>query len=176
MAILGTILAATQLAVGVGSAILSHKEQADAAETARREAQRALRLAYRDLSIRAMEETTAARQSLLMARRQAGQLRGTARASAAEAGVAGRSADAILADISRGEGEYTQSVQNNLVITLDQIQRLREAAESEAQTRISQYPRPSLLGTALRIGEAGLSFADFMYRNYRIPGEEAPNG
>lgn len=170
---LGTILAAAALAIEGISAVADHKAQEDQAKATRESAQRALQLTRRDLAIRSIQETRAASQSVLQGQRYARQLRGTARASAAAAGVAGRSAEALVADITRGEAEYIQSVRNNLVVTLDQLQRLREGAEAEAQSRINQAQGPSLLNTALRIGGAGLRFGDFIYRHYRIPGEEA---
>lgn len=148
------ILAGLSAAVKIGSAVSSHiaqDKQADATEGAVRQA---LRLKRRDLSIRGIEESRRAAQGRSLADRQAMGASGTARASGAAAGVRGASNDAILGDISGDLARTYNSLDMNLVASLDQIERVRAGVDAEGQARLNSIERPSLFQTVLRSGGA----------------------
>lgn len=157
------VLAAAQAAVSIGSAIMDHKAQDKAHDANRTAAQRALRLKRQDISIRGIEERDAAGDRIQEAYRQAAERSSMARVSAIEAGVGGQSAEDVLGDITGDASRYATSVRRNLVVTLDQLQRIREGAAAEAESRINSVPRASLAATALRVF-GGVTDAATFYR------------
>jgi len=168
------ILAGVQAAVSIGGAITGHaarQREADRSEEATRQA---LRLQSRDLTIRGIEEVQAAAQARSQAERQAQVATGSAQVSAASAGVRGASVDALVSDISGDLGRVYQSIDFNTVTALDQIQRMREGAELEAQSRLNSIERPSLLQTLLRVGAGGLDAYSTYQRFARPVGADQP--
>lgn len=156
MAIPFAALAVASAAVkGVGI-LMDHKAQEEEAENNEEAAKRALRLGRRDLSIRSLEEGTAASEMKERAGLRADSAIGTARASAASAGVRGQSADSILSSILGDLGQYNLSVDDNLRRTQDQLDRHRTGLESQTQSRINEIQRPSLAKTALGLGATAL--------------------
>lgn len=173
------ILMAASAAVKIGSAVADHlaaneqaEEQLRATSTA---ANRALKLKRRDLSIRGIEESQSAADRRLQGLRQATGAQGRSRASAASAGVEGQSADALISTISGDLGRFYQSVDYNLQVTLDQLDRVEQGAEAERDARINSVPTQggSLAQTLLRIGGAGLDLAGGFMAN-RPSGADIP--
>ena len=175
--LIGGVMAGIDLAIGIGKAVAGHSAQDQQYRANRDAARSALRLKRRDLAIRSVEETTAARQQEGLAGEQA--LIASARtvASAAGAGVRGASVDALQDEIQGDLGRFRDSIDYNLTVTLDQIERMRAGAEAEAQARINSVARPGLLNTALQIGGAALDTYG-LFRSYKKPvglRDEIPN-
>jgi hypothetical protein len=164
------ILAGVQAALTIGGAVANHVSQDKGTRAAEEATRQALRLQRQDLSIRAAEEQQAASQARALAERQATFAQGSARASAASAGVRGASVDAVAGDISGDLARTYDSIDFNLVASLDQIQRARESAEVEAQSRLNgiKAERPSMINTLLRAGGGALD-AYSLYKRYSSP-------
>ena len=81
----------------------------------------------------------------------------TAQVSAAEAGVAGQSAQAVVQNAQRQGADYTDSANANLSRTLMQIDRLKMGANSQEQGRINSVQGGNIFATGLQIAGAGLS-------------------
>lgn len=154
-----TTLAVASFAVSAGSAVASHISQQKASKAAEKSAMQNLRLQHHDLAIRQQEEMQAVSREIQAGRRRGAEARSAAKASAAEAGVGGISVDLLLGGIERDEAEYVQSLEDNAVITLDQLQRMKLGASAGAANRIAANPQPSVFGTGLTIGGAGLDLA-----------------
>ena len=106
---------------------------------------------------RLVQERMAAAQEISEVARQSRRAQSTATVSAGEAGVGGKSVDALLDDFERQELFYAEDVRTNLGFTeaniQDQLESFRVGAQGRIQglqSRVIQ--RPSFLGAALRIG------------------------
>lgn len=92
-----------------------------------------------------------------------------ARTAAGEAGVAGPSIDAILADFTRQETSYAAALRRQTFYTEAATSRSIENARlgtqyniAAIQTPMSPIPRPNIWATALQIGREGLdSFGQY---------------
>ena len=109
--------------------------------------------AYRRLG----QERMAAAQEISEVARASRRAQSTATVSAGEAGVGGKSVDALLDDFERQELFYAEDVRTNLGFTeaniQDQLESIRVGTQGrieDLQSRVIQ--RPSFLGAALRIG------------------------
>ena len=109
--------------------------------------------AYRRLE----QERMAAAQEISDVARASRRAQSTAIVSAGEAGVGGKSVDAMLDDFERQELFYAENVRTNLGFTeanvQDQLESIRVGTQGrieDLQSRVNQ--RPSFLGAALRIG------------------------
>lgn len=78
------------------------------------------------------------------------------------------SVDLLLGDLDRQGADYKQSLRDQLVISIDQLQRMKEGATAQAQSRINQVPRANPFATGLRIGGAVLG-AGSQYLGSRAP-------
>jgi hypothetical protein len=162
------ILAGVQAALTIGGAVADHVGKNREAKAAEASIQQSLRLQRRDLSIRSVEEKQAAGQGRTLAERQAMGALGATRASAASAGVRGDSVDALSAEIEGDLARTFQSIDFNLVASLDQIDRVRAGAEANAQSQINSLERPSLMRTMLRAGGGALD-AFSTYQRFQKP-------
>ncbi len=146
---------ALSIGSGVVGAIGDNKQ-----ETANREAaDAALAFDITDLLARIAEEQTAAAQRTNRGFKATRQASSTARVAAGEAGVAGVSVDLLLDDLQREQGEFADSVEQNLEITQRQVERQIRGAGARRNSRVNAVQAPSFLSTALRIGGVGLDFA-----------------
>lgn len=118
-----------------------------------------LRIQNHDLSARESEERQAAAAEIEEGQRQARQASSEVRVSAAEAGVAGMSVDALLGDIERDQAVHQSSVTDNLTISIDQLQRMRMGASADTANRVRSVPSASPWLTGLKIAGAGLDLA-----------------
>jgi hypothetical protein len=159
-----TIIAGTSAALSIGSTVAGHKAQKKAAKENARAAGEADRLNRADLSARAVEEQQAAQSLIEEAGRQTAEQRGLATASAAEAGVTGMSVDLLLADLDRAKGVHKTSVTKNLANVEAQLGREKQGSVAQRQSRINALTGPSLGGSALQVGAAGLDFANVLIR------------
>lgn len=154
---LGTIAAIGSVLISAGSAIADHKSQEDRAEAVRAAAKKARKAEVRDITIRKIEETRAARQQQRRIGEQSDRVQGAARASAAASGVEGMTLDLLLGDIEGSEGRARAVAGTNLDTVLSQLDRMIEGAFAREESRAAGAPEPSLLGTGLRIGGGVLS-------------------
>lgn len=85
----------------------------------------------------------------------------TTKASAAHAGVAGLSVDALLRDIYGEGGRSTARIADGIQRQNDQIERERQGVHSRQVARSQGQPvnAPSGLGLAIDIASAGLDYA-----------------
>lgn len=155
MALFG-VLAAASFGLKVGSAILSHGEQNRRYEQNRRAVLENLKIQREALAARAEQERTRAGQAIERAGQVTDSAESMARVAAAASGVGGASVDALLRTIRRDEAQSRMSIRDNLVVSLDQIQRARESAEAQARGRIAAVQPASGLLTGLRIAGAGI--------------------
>ena len=163
-----TIILAASLAIAAASAATSAvaaNQQADAQEKFQQEQfdaqQRSANKAFiADIeaeNARLAEEAARDTDELTKARLAAAENRATARVAAGEAGVAGLSLDALLADLERPAGLLESNQNLNEEFRIQQSMRRRESLEANRQSRLnaarpSPVNRPSALGTALRFG------------------------
>jgi hypothetical protein len=148
-----TLIGAGISAVNTITGALGQDQRSAETKKAALEAQRLENVA---LARRAHQEQRAATQTIMQADRQAREADALARVSAGEAGVAGASVDALLADIERDRLEFGTSVGQDLDDSQKQIELEKRGAAARAQNRINAAPPSDPLGTALKIGGAGL--------------------
>lgn len=162
-----TIAAAT---LAIGSTVVDHIGQNKASKTNRKEARIAEALQINDINLRSTQEKAAASQDIQGAERQTTTALSSARVSAGEAGVAGASVDALLADIGNEGSAFTQTVKLNTKNTLAQLQRQKLGVAAQTRSRINSVPKASLFATGLRIGATALDAAS------TIQSRKAPSG
>jgi hypothetical protein len=153
------VVAGASLLIQAGSAVAEHVAQDRQARDNERRAAEARRTETRDISIRQVEERISSERQIDQVRLQAAQLSGEASASAAAAGVRGASLDALIGTIRGQEGTTVQNIRDQATLTIDQLTRLKESAGVRERGRVASVPRPSLLGTGLRIASAGVDTA-----------------
>lgn len=151
-----TSIAIASFALTAGGTIASHVSEAKAAAKAREAAEKDHAIKTHDIGKRQVEELLATQREITAGQRQAREASGMARLSAAEAGVSGMSVDALLGDIARDESSYTQSVQQNSVITIEQLQRMKGGADAELYSRRNAAQGPSTAATAVQVGGSAL--------------------
>jgi hypothetical protein len=87
---------------------------------------------------------------------------GSLNAIFADSGVSGNSQDRI-ADVAAGNAQVDlTTIESNRQQASNQGTNEADALRAQAQARINSVPRPSVLGTGLQIGAAGLSAYDRM--------------
>lgn len=164
-----TALAIGSFAVSAGSAVLNKKAQDKAASENKTAALEDKRISQYDASIRQQEEMTSGRRAIEAGMRQGREAKAAARASAGEAGVTGMSVDMLLGDIDRDQAAYTQSIEDQTVVTLDQLQRIKQGAGALAQNRINAVQPGSWLSTGVQVAGAGVDLYSTL-RLRRPPG------
>jgi hypothetical protein len=154
-------IATAQTVAGIIDAADQASDQNEYAALNKAAAQRAYLQELHQIVQRQVQE----RQASTMTKREGdskfARAEGSARASMAEAGVAGVSADLLMGDIERGLGEHRASVDKNLEFTLAQLETEKEAAGVRMMQRIAQVPHakgPNFFTSGLRIG-AGIGSA-----------------
>lgn len=171
-------IAAAAFVIDTGSKVLEHQAQKRAAEANAEEARKARANEVRDLTLRQLEEGTAASRVRRNVQRDASEAQGLAITAAAEAGVSGGSLQAILGDIEGEQGRAFQDIQDQYTATFDQLERAKAGAAATEASRIAAVPQPSTLATGIRIGGSitnYLSASNQMNRT-RTAAEEANNG
>lgn len=161
-----TTLAAMSFAMGVAQSGMSFMQASAAADAQDqvyaenvKNSRQAANNQYEALNTRMEQERIAASQKKQEAAIEGARLRGTARASANEAGVTGLSVDALLSDFYSSEARYGQSVDANVAAQRLYLQGEKKAVQSQSQNQINSVPRgshPSPFALALNIGAAGL--------------------
>ena len=154
-----TIIAGASLAIGVGSQVANAKEQDKASKQNKEAALAAMAESWRDLSLREHQEQDAKALTIAQADRQAREADALARVSAGEAGVSGASVDALLSDISADASRFKTTAEQNLDMTITQLQQEKRGVAAGAGNRIAASPPSNPFATALQIGALGLDFA-----------------
>lgn len=131
---------------------------------------------YADLAQRQTEEREAAAASIDDTARRAAEARASARVAAGEAGVAGASVDALLADYARQEFDFQVRIQRNTENLDRRLDREREGiAARERSFQLYNLPiaKPNFLQQLPGIAGAGLgafqsSYYDPFTRRYKF--------
>jgi hypothetical protein len=95
----------------------------------------------------------------MQADRQARKADALARVSAGEAGVTGASVDALVNDISAEASAFKVAQEQNLDMTITQLQREKVSEQAQARNRINSVPAANPFATGLTIAGMGLDFA-----------------
>jgi hypothetical protein len=155
--------------ISAGSAVVGHIAQDKQKKANDAAARDAFVTQIRDLNARQLEEELATQSQIQAAQRQTRGAIATAQVSAAEAGVAGQSAQAVVQNAQRQGADYTDSANANLSRTLMQIDRLKMGANSQEQGRINSVQGGNIFATGLQIAGAGLSAYNGYLRTPRPP-------
>jgi hypothetical protein len=111
--------------------------------------------------LRERQEKVAAAQRIQQSTTKAREARATARVSAGEAGVAGLSVDALINDLTRKEGEFNFSVQQQMQFAnMNRTLGFEDSANRSRMNLLSinkPIAQPNYLGAALSGASTGLS-------------------
>ena len=157
-----SVIAGANLAVQAGSAIVNHRAQAQQSRAVSAAADKSAIQQIGQVNLREVQEKTATAQSISQADRQARIADAEARVSAGEGGVSGASVDALLGDIQRKDLEYRTTANENLNMTLDQLEQEKLGIRAQAQNIKAGTPFPSSLATGLQIAGAGLNYGSLL--------------
>lgn len=142
------------------------KSQARFQEAAAKEGQELAKESFQnqqtDIQNRAQEQSEADAQQVGQVKKEAAQARSQARVASGEAGVAGLSVDALLADFSNQEAESLGTIKRNTFFRKRQLQQeqlgLRAQGMNQlASTRFAPIRGPSSIGAGLSIAGQGLT-------------------
>jgi hypothetical protein len=167
-------MAAGSFAVNAGSAVAGHAGQAKASKANKDAALRAMVESWKDIGVREVQEMSAASQEVMDSALAAGAMGGTAKTSAAEAGVDGISVHQLFDDIQTQASRNKVTIERNRDMAIDQLQREKESGRAQAAQRIAAVPPPSGFLTALRVGGAAVEAGNFYYS--RKPTTASKNG
>lgn len=167
-------MAAGSFAINAGSSIAGHAAQAKASKGNKDAALRAMVEAWKDIGVREVQEMTAASEEVMNSALVAGAMGGTAKASAAEAGVDGISVHQLYDDIQTQASRSKVTIERNRDMTIQQLQREKESGRAQANQRIAAVPPPSGFLTGLQIGGAAASAGNFYLT--RHPTTASKNG
>lgn len=137
------------MAAQAAQGVASYQAQSAQASANARAAQAAAMSEYRQLNMQQRQEETIAAQRKLAAQLQEAELLARGTVAAGEAGVAGRSVEDVLSNISRGALEEQNVLAQNLEAYNRQLDEQRTGVRTRAQSRINQVAQPSLMGSAL---------------------------
>lgn len=123
---------------------------------------------YADVQTRQLQEEDAAAVQKQDVSREARAARATTMAAAGEAGVAGLSVDALLADVYGKEATAKDRISQNNGFTTQNLTREMDGLRAKAKDRINSMPwanGPSPFAAALKIGGVGLdSYSSYQKR------------
>jgi hypothetical protein len=154
-----TAIVVGSLALKGVATLAKAKGQADDAKAAREAAREARDESLRAIAGRVREERVRSAFLNREGRRHTTATSSIARASAAEAGVAGLSVESLLGDIERQEGEFVESVRINQESLERQAERQARGVIATAESRINAAQGPSALDVGLELGSHALGFA-----------------
>lgn len=146
-----TTLAFATFALAAGTEIAKSEGAKKERKQGTQAANRAYEATIEDLNARLEEERLAAATQVDQAGVDSESARGTARASAAAAGIQGKSVDLLIKDIDRSEAVYRDSVDDNLISTEAQIGRLKDQAGVNRDNQIAALPSYNPFLGGLRI-------------------------
>lgn len=155
--LIGSAVAGT--AIQLGSAVMNHNAQKNAADQNAIAAQAALKEDLKTLTVREGQEQQANASTILEIDRQARQTKAQAAVFAGESGVEGASVDALLDGFDNEAGRAVLGTQRNLKMAQAQLDRERAGARAGAQSRMNAVPGANPWATGLTIAGAGLAGA-----------------
>lgn len=161
--IITLVISAAATAYSVDAQNKSVKAENKVREIGAESARQSFRDQASDMNLRVQQEQEAAVNAKMENAKRAAEARGTARAASGQAGVAGLSVDALMADFYRQEGTYRAVTDSNLSASIEQSQRELKGLRSTAQSReASLRPEavPGYLGAGLRIAGQGVQAYD----------------
>ncbi len=162
------ILELGSLLIGAAGVGLNQIGQAKARKSNRREAAKAFRQNWSDLTSRGVEEQIAALAQVNAANRQARSAVSMARLSASEAGIVGNSAEAQQNTIEGERGESVSSTQANLRSTLRQLDRAKRGQVSLMKSRMNEVAGANPFLAGLQLAQLGINFAGTM-QSRKVP-------
>jgi hypothetical protein len=159
-------MAVAQFALGAASAVTGYMgqqaqytQQQQIYENNRAAANKAATETYASTQNRILQERAAASNEAQKLNVDAAKGRATAAVAAGEAGVAGLSVDALIADYYGQQGRYERTLSNNLQMQENYLVGEMDATRAQAESRtnsVDQGTPPSFLDAAIRIGSSAL--------------------
>lgn len=141
----------------------SNRAGAQMAAAQTESANQSARDAYSATGIRMQQEAAAAEATKFESNKRGAQARATAKVASGEAGVAGLSVDALMADFNRQEATYRFTTDTNLAFSEEQSRRDMEGIRSGAANRGTTFrpePVPSYLADGIRLSGQGFAAVD----------------
>jgi hypothetical protein len=166
--IITLLLTAASTAYTVDQQNKSVSAQNKATDIAQESARESFRQQASTTNLRLQQEQEAATNAKIENAKRAAEARGTARASAGQAGVSGMSVDNLFADFYRQEAQYRFVTDSNLAAVQEQTARDLQGLKAGTQSRINSLRKeamPGYLGAGLRIGDASVGAYDKYKRN-----------
>jgi uncharacterized protein YPO0396 len=153
-----TAIAVTAATMKIGGALIENKAQNDQAAANKTSALDALKIQDNELSLRQVQERIAGKQQIEQGNAQVLSATGDVQSSAAARGVSGMTTDLLLGDVQAQGARYNDSVNQNTEATVSQLDRQKDAAYAEAQSRINSVPKANPWATAIKIGGAVVDY------------------
>lgn len=141
-----TILAGLSVASAVATPLLAAKGEKQMAQQNNAAAQEAYGASLQQVALRQQQERTKAAQEIEAVSRRSLQSSSTAFASAADAGVSGRSLDALMADYRRRELEFVDRTQRQVRDNVYQLQLEKQGLAAQTRGRMMTGPNPWAVG------------------------------
>ncbi|MCB5203179.1 hypothetical protein LH464_11930 [Neorhizobium sp. T786] len=171
LALLGGALGVLQTGMGFVGAQQQAKAQNDMVRENQKAANANLVREYADVQTRQIQEEDATAVQKQDLSREARAARATTMAAAGEAGVAGLSVDALLADVYGKEAMAKDRISQNSGFITQNLSREMDGLKAKAKDRINSMPwatGPSPFAAALKIGGIGLdSYSSYQKRTPR---------
>lgn len=167
-------LSVTAAAVSIGGVIAGADAQNKQDAANKKSSAAALKVANRDISIRALQERIAATQEAQALNLQAADASAQTQTSAAAGNVGGMTVDLLLQDLNAQRLTGLQRITDQKEDILAGLDRERSGALATSRNRNAQTAGANPLATGLRIAGAGLDLAA-QRRSLRppvIPGKE----
>lgn len=160
-------LGVAQAAAGYQAASAQSKAQSALSRQNAKNAARAAQNQYSNLSIREQQEGQATAQQKLDSEIQKAQIAAASEVAAGEGNIGGNSVGHILRDIYAQAGRNDVTLDRNLQMQTEYLQKEKQAAQTGAQSQINAVPKgqkPSWVPYAIG---AGSSFLD-AYSNTKL--------
>lgn len=159
-------LAVAQFAMSAASSVMGFQSQKQEYEVQRQhyennriEANKAAVNTMASTQNRILQEQAAASDEAQKLNIESAKGRATAQVAASEAGVAGLSVDALVADYYGQQGRFERTLDNNLQMQTDYLRGEMDATSAQAESRINSVAQgtpPSFADAALRVLGGGL--------------------
>jgi hypothetical protein len=150
---------AINAAVGAASALAAHSGQRQMAKAQERSTMAAYHNGVAQLENQRREQGVQTQTQMSERARQAMLERGRLRAASAEGGAGGNSIDRIMGSNEFALGQDLAMMSENSRNTARQSAQEGMGMQAQAQSRLNQIERPSILNTGLQIAGIGMSAA-----------------
>ena len=165
LALVSGALGVAQMSMSISGQKQQAKAQAKAQQNASIAEQQRYLTEMSAVRLRERQEKVAAAQRIQQATKAAREARATARVSAGESGVAGLSVDALINDLTRKEGEFTSSIQEQL--RFGDVNRTLGFEDAANRSRMNllginrPIAQPDYAGAAISGAQTGMSAYSF---------------